>query len=396
MPGYEFIGAEEENSVREVFRSGGVLFRHGFDEIRQGSYKVQEFEREFARKFKTDSALAVSSGTAALRVALASLGIGAGDEVVTQSFTFVATVEAIVESGATPVCAEIDSTLNISVDDLAKRITPRTKAVIAVHMLGNPAPVSELINFCKENELFLIEDTAWGCGGAVNGKLLGTWGDVGAFSFDHAKVITTGEGGMVIHKSPEHHAKARAFHDHGHENNPDLPRWEDSRSSSGFNFRMSELQGAVGIAQLRKLDEIVSAQRKNARRIREVFRSAGIENFRRVVDGGEPTEDAVVVLLENAGKAALLRRCLADFDLATKILPEAISWHFAGSWAHIKELETSHRNVATNTWPQSAELLSRALAVSVPGKLLNDHLARLHEAVGLFRESDHFEGGRDV
>jgi 8-amino-3,8-dideoxy-alpha-D-manno-octulosonate transaminase len=110
LPGYEFIGAEEEDSVLEVFKSGGVLFRHGFDAIRQGSYKVREFEELFASRFGQESALAVSSGTAALRVALASLGIGPGDEVVTQSFTFVATIEAIVESGATPVCAEIDNT----------------------------------------------------------------------------------------------------------------------------------------------------------------------------------------------------------------------------------------------------------------------------------------------
>lgn len=386
MPGYEFIGAEEKDSVLEVFRSGGVLFRHGFDAIRQGSYKVREFEELFATRFGQDSALAVSSGTAALRVALASLGIGPGDEVVTQSFTFVATIEAIVESGATPVCAEIDDTLNISVTDLQKRITPRTKAVIAVHMLGNPAPVSELVRFCKENDIFLIEDTAWGCGGAVNGKLLGTWGDVGAFSFDHAKVITTGEGGMVIHRSPQHHAKARAWHDHGHENNPDLPRWEDSRSSSGFNFRMSELQGAVGIAQLRKLDEIVRAQRDSAQRIRDVFRSSGIEDFRRVVDGGEPTDDAVVVFLESAEQAAFLRRCLADFDLATKILPEAISWHFAGSWNHIRELETSHGKVSFESWPQSSDVLSRALAVSVPGRMPDDYSSRLGKSLRLFRE----------
>lgn len=384
MPGYEFIGEEEEAAVAQVFKNGGVLFRHGFDALRQGSYKVKEFEELFAVKFEQDSALAVSSGTAALRVALASLGIGPGDEVVTQSFTFVATVEAIVESGATPVCAEIDDTLNISIEDLRSRITSRTKAVIAVHMLGNPAPVSELVNFCKENDLYLIEDTAWGCGGSVDGKPLGTWGDVGAFSFDHAKVITTGEGGMVIHKSPEHHAKARAWHDHGHENNPDLPRWEDSRSSSGFNFRMSELQGAVGCAQLQKLDEIVAAQRASAQMIRDVFRLSGIDDFRQEVVGAEPTDDAVVVFLESAERAAFLRDCLADFGLATKILPEAMSWHFAGSWEHIKELKERHGAITLESWPKSSDILSKALAVAVPGKLPDDHLFRLKNAITHF------------
>lgn len=135
MAGFEVIGSEELQEIQEVFASGAVLFRHGFEPLRNGCFKVQEFESAFADCMKTKNALAVSSGTAALRVALAALDIGPGDEVITQSFTFVATVEAIVESGATPICAEIDHTLNLDPDDLEHRITSKTKAVIAVHML---------------------------------------------------------------------------------------------------------------------------------------------------------------------------------------------------------------------------------------------------------------------
>lgn len=195
MPGYEVIGNEELAEIQDVFSRGGVLFRHGFDSLRNNCYKVKEFEQAFAKNIGADYSLAVSSGTAALRVALAALGVGPGDEVITQSFTFVATVEAIIESGAVPVCVDIDKTLNMDPADLERRITSRTKAVIAVHMLGTPARLPEIVEVCRRRNLLLIEDAAWGCGGSLQGKPLGTWGDVGTFSFDFAKTMTTGEGG---------------------------------------------------------------------------------------------------------------------------------------------------------------------------------------------------------
>ena len=203
---------------------------------------------------KSKHALAVTSCTAALRVALATLKLKKKDEVITQSFTFVATVEAIIESGATPICANINETLNMDPDDLIKKINKKTKAVIIVHMLGVPAQVDKIKTICKKYKITLIEDTAWGCGGKYKNRFLGTWGDIGAYSFDFAKTLTTGEGGMLIFKSKKKYELAKAWHDHGHENNPKFPRWEDTRKSSGFNFRMTEMQGAVGIAQLQKLN----------------------------------------------------------------------------------------------------------------------------------------------
>ena len=171
---------------------------------------------------------------------------------ITQAFTFVATVEAIVESGATPISVDIDEDLYIDLERLESAITEQTKAVIVVHMLGSPCDMRALVELCKKYNLPLIEDTAWGCGGTVEHLgPLGTIGDIGCFSFDYAKTITTGEGGMVVAKTSRLLDKAKAWHDHGHENNPQVPRWEDTRSSSGFNFRMSELQ-AVGIQQLKR------------------------------------------------------------------------------------------------------------------------------------------------
>ena len=177
------MGAEEHQQVDEVFQSGGVLCRRGFDERRNGCFKVHEFEEAFAARIGVPHALAVTSGTAALRVALAALGVGPGDEVVTQSFTFVATVEAIIESGATPVCTEVDGSLNMDVADLSLRITQRTRAVIVVHMLGTPARLREVLTVCAQRGIPVIEDTAWGCGGSLDGRPLGTWGSIGTWLF---------------------------------------------------------------------------------------------------------------------------------------------------------------------------------------------------------------------
>ncbi len=262
MPGFELINNEERNEVLSVFnKGGGTLFRHSYENLRKNSFKVAEFEKKFKKKFKTKFALAVTSGTAALRVALAALNLKNGDEVITQSFTFVATVEAIIEAGCKPKIVNIDNTLNLDPSELKKKITKKTKAVIVVHMLGTPANMKDIIKITKEKKIKVIEDTAWGCGGKYGGKYLGTIGDIGTYSFDHAKAMTTGEGGMLVFKKKEHYLKATAWHDHGHENNKNYPRWRDTRKVQGFNFRMNELQGAVGLVQLKKLNKVVSFQK---------------------------------------------------------------------------------------------------------------------------------------
>ena len=210
MPGFEVVSKKEElKEIKKIFNSGGVLFRQGFENLRNKSYKVKEFENKFKKKLKSKYALAVSSGTAALRVALASLNIEKNDEVITQSFTFVATAEAIIESGAKPVFTEINQTLNMCPIDLKKKITKKTKAVIVVHMLGVPANLDEIKKICKKNKIFLIEDTAWGCGAKFKNKFLGTHGDIGTYSFDFAKTITTGEGGMCVFKNKKHYFAAK-------------------------------------------------------------------------------------------------------------------------------------------------------------------------------------------
>ena len=377
MPGFELIGKEEHEELNDLMLNSSILFRHGFDNLRNGIYKVKEFEDAFAKRMGTNNALAVTSGTSALLVALKAFGIGPGDEVITQAFTFVATVEAIVESGATPVIAEIDASLNIAPEDVTNHISSSTKAIIVVHMLGIPVDMTRINEIAAKYKLLVIEDTAWGCGGYLNNKPLGTHSDAGTFSFDFAKTMTTGEGGMVVFKDEKAFDNAAAYHDHGHENNPNYPRWEDTRSSSGFNFRMSELQGAIGIAQLKKLDGIVAAQRANAQKISKMLLDKGFE-IRQKPKGSYETADAVVFYCESPAIAKEKRSYLLKVGISTKILPEAISWHFAGSWDHIPEIKNFH---TSHRFSRSQDMLSRAVAIPIFVNMSDQFFDKLKEVL---------------
>lgn len=377
MPGFELIGKEEHEELNDLMLNSSILFRHGFDNLRNGIYKVKEFEKAFAQRMKTDNALAVTSGTSALLVALKAFGIGPGDEVITQAFTFVATVEAIVESGAKPVIAEIDESLNMAPEDIINHISSSTKAIIVVHMLGVPVDMNKINEIAAKYNLVVIEDTAWGCGGYLNDKPLGTHYDAGTFSFDFAKTMTTGEGGMVVFKDEKAFNNAAAYHDHGHENNPDYPRWEDTRTSTGFNYRMSELQGAVGIAQLKKLDGIVSSQRSNAQKIVEILLEKGFE-LRKKPEGSYETADAVVFYCDTSQIAKEKRNLLLEVGISTKILPEAISWHFAGSWDHIPEIKNFH---TSNRFSKSHEILSRAVAIPIFVNMSDEFFIKLKQVL---------------
>ncbi|HZT52543.1 MAG TPA: aminotransferase class I/II-fold pyridoxal phosphate-dependent enzyme, partial [Stellaceae bacterium] len=188
MAGFELIDDEERHAVDAVMRST-VLFAHGFDGMRNGVFKVREFEQEFAAKMGSPWAQAVSSGTAALLVGLKALGVGPGDEVITQSHTFVATVEAILAAGASPVIAEVDDTLNLDTAALESLITARTRAIIPVHMLGVAADMASIMRIAERHKLAVLEDTAQAVGASFRGRRLGTFGDAAAFSFDHGKAL---------------------------------------------------------------------------------------------------------------------------------------------------------------------------------------------------------------
>ena len=382
MPGWEVIGAEERDALLEWFdSSNGVMFAHGFDARRNGVYKVREFEQALASHFGCAHAQVVSSGSAALLVGLRALGVGPGDEVVTQAFTFVATVEAILEVGATPVIAEIDESLNIDVDRLEERLTPRTRAIVPVHMAGAPARVGSVVDIAARRGLLVLEDVAQSVGGSWDGRPLGTIGNAGTLSFDFAKNLTTGEGGAVVTNDAGVYERSRALHDHGHEYNTALPRGRDTRTFPGFNYRMSEPEAAVGLVQLRKLDGIVAAQRENKARLKALLESLPVD-FRRIDDEAGDVGDTLIFFLDTELEAAHVARALGERDVPTKNLPDALDWHFAGTWAHLLELGdppcACHPGSAAC---RCASLLRRAIALPVNVRMDEAELARVARAV---------------
>lgn len=334
MPGFEIIGEEEKEQILEVL-SRKVLFRYGFDQQRGGDYKVAAFERSFAQYCGVNHALAVSSGTAALRVALAALGVGPGDEVITQGFTFVATWEAILDTGAIPVFAEIDDTLCMDPRDLDNRISSRTKAIVTVHMCGAQARIPEILEKAGRHNLPVLEDTAQSCGGTLNGKALGSFGSMGTFSFDSVKTLTTGEGGMVITDDEGLYIRASEYHDHGHDHNPNVDRGHEKRNFIGANYRMMELQGALGLAQLGKLEKVtLPRQRENKRRIRETLEKIDQVTFRNIPDPKGDTATFLIFSLPTAEKAKAFNQVMAQEGFGTVYWYEN-TWHYYDEWEHL-------------------------------------------------------------
>ncbi len=381
MPGYEVFGKEEQQAINELFEiNGGILFAHGFDAMRKGVYRVREFESAFAKYLKVPYAQAVSSGSTALKVALKAMGVKRGDEVITQSFTFVATVEAILEIGAVPVIVDIDETLNMNPESLENGITKRTRAVIPVHMLGAPAAMDEIMAVAKKYNLLVLEDTAQGCGGSYKGRMLGTIGHLGTFSFDAGKVITTGEGGMVITSNDEFYIRCRSYHDHGHEYNKSLGRGEEAALMTGFNYRMTELQGAIGIVQLSKLNFILESQRKNKKVLKDAIKGLPFK-FRKVLDEDGELSDTIVFYMDSKEQAKEFAIGLKNAGLGTKNLPDAIKWHFAMHWQHMFKEYGFYEKTWQTEWEKSKDLLERAIAIPVMIKMSDERILGTAEKI---------------
>lgn len=375
MPGFELIGKQEKRAVSEIFDKGGVLYRYGLDKKRQHIFRVEDFEKAIAKKVKAKYCHCVCNGTAALKIALFALGVRPNDEVITQSFTFVATVEAILELGAKPIITEIDKSLNMDPLDLEKKITDKTKVIIPVHMAGVPAKMKEIMTIAKKYKIPVLEDSAQGLACTYKGKMLGTIGDAGIYSLDLSKIITTGEGGILVTDKQKIYQKAKEYSDHGHECNPKVPRGKDTRSYWGFNYKMTELQGAVGLAQLKKLDYILQEQKKHKKQIKDGIKDIKNIEFREIPDPKGDGGDTLIFFVKTKEKAIKFAKLLSKKGLGTKNLPDAIDWHFAGTWNHIFP--------QTNIWKKSNDILRKAIAIPIfvkmPKNQINKVINAIHE-----------------
>ena len=338
MPGFELFGSEERQEVMDVLDTG-ILMRYGFDDARQGHWKTDELEKAIARKTGSRHAHVCSSGTAAVFTALAACNVGAGDEGIVTPFTFVADIEAVLLLGAIPVFAEIDETLCLDPKSVKASITDRTKAVLVVHMCGSMARIAELTEICRQKNVTLIEDTAQALGASYLGKALGTFGKAGIFSFDFVKTITCGEGGAVITDHDPVYELAQAFTDHGHDHRG-KDRGLDEHELLGINFRISELHSAVGLAQLRKLDQILETQRKNKQFLKQGLSDIKHLTFRDLPDSDGDSATFLSFFLPSEDAARRAGQDLAAAGVDGCFYWYDNNWHYHRQWQHFKQLES--------------------------------------------------------
>ncbi|MDT7830461.1 DegT/DnrJ/EryC1/StrS family aminotransferase [Pricia sp. S334] len=344
MPGFELFGDQERAQVQDVLDSG-VLMRYGFDGMRNGHWKAEELEKALALRMESKHAQLVSSGTAALTVALASAGVGAGDEVIMPTFTFVASFESILALGAVPMLTDVDDTLTLAPEAVENAITPRTKAVMPVHMCGSMADLNALKSICDRHDLLLVEDACQAIGGTFEGKPLGSYGDLGCFSFDYVKTITCGEGGAVITDNDSYKSNADHYSDHGHDH-VGMDRGAESHPFLGYNYRISELNAAVGLAQIARLDEFLAIQKKHYTVLREALEPFPEITFRRVPEGGEESYAFLNFFLPDADTAKKAHTALGDAGVDGCFYWFDNNWHYYRKWEHLVQRKSLGK------WPQ--------------------------------------------
>lgn len=370
MPGTELFGAEERKEVDDVMNTG-ILFRYNHDAQRNNIWKAREFEAEVKTITGASYAHAVSSGSTAIAAALAASGIGTGDEVIVPPFTYIATVEAVLFLGAIPIFAEIDETLCLSEAGIRQALTPKTKAVCLVHMCGGMANMDAIMRIVKEKNLILVEDAGQAFAASYKGVATGLWGRAGAYSFDFFKIATAGEGGVMVTNDESIYKKADNYCDHGHDH-IGSNRGMENHPYIGFNYRISELHAAIGLAQTRKVPSIRERNRKNKAFLTKELSSVNGISFARIED---PDGDS----------ATFLNMFLPDTDAAKRTVEEfnkagvtgfnywfTNMYHFINQWDHVKELRTVSRlPVQVLGSPQDYKNLSLPKSQEVIGRLIS-------------------------
>lgn len=374
MPGFEFFGDEERKEVNDVLETG-ILMRYGFDGPRKGIWKSKELEAAICKTFGTGYAQLTSSGTAALTTAMASFGIGAGDEVIMPAFTFVASFEAVLSMGAVPVLVDIDETLTLNPAAVKAAITPKTKCIMPVHMCGSMADLDALKAICDEHQLILLEDACQSIGGTYKGKHLGTIGHAGTFSFDFVKMITCGEGGVVMTNDQNIYTKCDAFTDHGHDH-LGVDRGADLHPFLGYNFRISELHAAVGLAQIRKLDTFLTIQRRNNHILRSYLEQVPGISFRVVPDPSGDSASFLSWFLPSQDKMEKAIEALKSAGIfAGNFYWYANNWHYIKKWDHLKNVQslyalneaqqTALKNLSNTKFEVSDAIMSRCVSTAI-------------------------------
>lgn len=315
FPGVHHMDEEEEQAVLRVVRSRSLFRYYGVD-LRG---EVEAFESDFKQFLGVSHVLAVTSGTGALHVALSALGVGPGQEIIVPAYLWVSVVAAVVNLGAIPVLAEIDETFCLDPSDVVRRITPQTRGIIAVHMSGAPADVPTLLKIARERGLFLLEDCAQCAGGRLGDRKVGTFGDIGIFSFQMNKNMSSGDGGCVVTNDQRLYHRAVGCHDTGYARDQngrailddlDLCLW-------GRGYRLDELRAAVLRVQLKKLPSIIACMHRSKYRIRRTLEQYPQVRLRRIVDPDGDTGAFLIVTFADAETARKTNKALRAEGIVT-------------------------------------------------------------------------------
>jgi len=359
FPGGMEIDEEEVEAVARVLRSKNVFRYYG---VGDGPHEVESFEREYAAHLGSRFALCVNAGSSAIICALIGAGVGPGDEVVIPAYTWNATANAVIAAGAVPVLAEVDDSLTLDPDDVLKKLSPRTRAILPVHMRGAPADMDALVAIAREHDLALVEDVCQAAGATFNGKRLGTFGDAGAFSLQFNKIITTGEGGVLITDREDLYDLAIDVHDCA----GSVRRGRGLPQFAGWNFRASEIQGAVARIQLTRLDGLLERMRANQAWLAERVGELPGLTLRRANDDGGDAGICLVAFAESAELAADAVDALRaeGVEAMTVYSPSTIDLHVYPYWKPVLEA-IAEAGLPAPDCPRTLDLTSRAIHVDV-------------------------------
>ncbi len=399
LHGPQEIGEEEINAVTKVMR-GQNFFRFSFS--REESM-VARFEDLFAEKSGARHVLAVNSGTSALIVGLIGIGVSQGDEVLVPGYTYIATAAAVLAIGAFPVVVEIDQSMTMDPVDLEKKITPRSKAIIPVHMRGKPCDMESIMAVARKHKLKVLEDCAQANGGFYKGRSLGLWGDAGAFSLQHFKIITAGEGGALISNDQEVFDRAAIYHDSAYtfwmEKHCDEAKREEWKGKAflGENYRQSELHGAVAYEQLKKRDRILDRTRAIKAKLKDAFAQLPGVELETVHDEEGDCGITLAFFMRDSDEAKRMAAVMKaeGVPCGTRFSKEIPDRHIFYHWNYIMEKRTPHLNgfpwntedaehpleYSREMCPQTVEVLSRAVTIGITQVMTDEYVDQLCLAI---------------
>jgi 8-amino-3,8-dideoxy-alpha-D-manno-octulosonate transaminase len=392
FPGINWLSGQEEEAVIDVVRKGALFRYYG----PQSPTHVNQLEEYACTYYGSRHALAVNSGTGALCTAMSALGVGPGAEVIVPAFLWVATVTAVIQNNAIPVLCEIDDSFNMDPADLEKKITLRTKLIVAVHMAGTPCDMGEIMRIANKRNICVLEDCAQCNGGSFKGRKVGTFGKAGIYSLQINKNVTAGEGGLLVTDDEKLYARLVAAHDLG------VP-WKQAQPDEaseirlwGQGRRMGELTGAVANVQLRKLPQVVEHMRASKQRIKDTLGEIKGVSFRKLNDTDGDTGPFLILTFDNESQAVHVAQHLKDngieniFHLSKyglhiyhniRSLVDKVPLSPAGNpWALPQNAESIFK-YGKGTCPTSDDLFNRSVIITVPSRLTTEQERQMTQTI---------------